>query len=160
MTIARFDHIREAQFRQDAAHLSNPLPLHEIPLPVRATAGSAGYDFICPAEVTLAPGESIVIPTGVRAFMEPGWVLLIFPRSGLGFKHHLCLANTTGVIDSDYVNAPNGGHIMIKIVNGSDHAFTLGRGERFCQGVFVPYGLAEETARPGNRSGGLGSTGR
>ena len=90
----------------------------------------------------------------------PGWVLLIFPRSGLGFRHHLRLANTAGVIDSDYVSAPNGGHIMVKIVNGSDHAVTLGRGERFCQGVFVPYGLAEEAGIPGERSGGLGSTGR
>ena len=160
MTIARFDRVAEAQYRQDAAHLPDPMPLEQIPLPVRATAGSAGYDFVCPAEVALAPGESVVITTGVRAFMEPGWVLLIFPRSGLGFRHHLRLANTTGVIDSDYVNAPNGGHIMIKIVNGSDHAFTLERGERFCQGVFVPYGLAEETAQPGSRSGGLGSTGR
>ena len=160
MTIARFDRVAEAQYRQDAAHLSDPLPLDRIPLPVRATAGSAGYDFVCPAEVTLAPGESVVVPTGVRAFMEPGWVLLIFPRSGLGFRHHLRLANTTGVIDSDYVNAPNGGHIMVKIVNGSDHGMTLNRGERFCQGVFVPYGLAEEAALPGERSGGLGSTGR
>ncbi|MCH5287247.1 MAG: dUTP diphosphatase [Christensenellaceae bacterium] len=160
MTIARFDHVSEAQFRQDAAHLSDPLLPGAIPLPARATAGSAGYDFVCPAEVTLAPGESIVIPTGVRAFMEPGWVLLIFPRSGLGFKHHMRLANTTGVIDSDYVSAANEGHIMVKIVNGSDHGFTLRRGERFCQGVFVPYGLAEEAGMPGERSGGLGSTGR
>ena len=160
MTIARFDRIAEAQFRQDAAHLTDPLPLRDIPLPVRATAGSAGYDFVCPAEVALAPGESVVIPTGMRAFMEPGWVLLIFPRSGLGFKHHLRLANTAGVIDSDYVSAPNGGHIMVKIVNGSDHAMTLRQGERFCQGLFVPYGLAEETEMPGARSGGLGSTGR
>ena len=160
MSIARFDWITPEQFHLDAAHLTDPLPLRDIPLPVRATAGSAGYDFVCPAAVTLAPGESVVVPTGVRAFMEPGWVLLIFPRSGLGFKHHLHLANTTGVIDSDYVNAANGGHIMVKIVNGSDHAVTIGRGERFCQGVFVPYGLAEESAEPGERSGGLGSTGR
>ena len=160
MTIARFDRVSPEQFRQDAAHLTAPLPLSDMPLPRRATAGSAGYDFVCPAEVTLAPGESVVIPTGVRAFMEAGWVLLLFPRSGLGFKHHLRLANTTGVIDSDYVNAPNGGHILVKIVNGSDHGMTLGRGERFCQGVFVPYGLAEEADRPGDRSGGLGSTGR
>ena len=160
MTIARFDRVTQAQFRQDAAHLTDPMPLPDIPLPARATTGSAGYDFVCPATVTLGPGESAVIPTGVRAFMETGWVLLIFPRSGLGFRHHLRLANTTGVIDSDYVSAPNGGHIMVKIVNGSDHAFTLERGERFCQGVFVPYGLAEETHLPGDRSGGLGSTGR
>ena len=160
MIIARFDRVGEAQYRQDTAHLTDPLPVSEIPLPVRATAGSAGYDFVCTAEIALTPGESVVVPTGVRAFMEPGWVLLIFPRSGLGFRHHLRLANTTGVIDSDYVNAPNGGHIMVKIVNGSDHAVTIGRGERFCQGVFVPYGLAEENTLPGERFGGLGSTGR
>ena len=160
MTIARFDRVSPQQFQQDAAHLMDPLPVGDIPLPARATIGSAGYDFVCPAEITLAPGEDIVIPTGIRSFMEPGWVLLIFPRSGLGFKHRLHLANTTGVIDSDYVNARNEGHIMVKIVNGSDHALTIGRGERFCQGVFVPYGLAEESDLPGARSGGLGSTGR
>ena len=160
MTIARFDRVAGVQYQQDAAHLTDPMPLSEIPLPARATAGSAGYDFVCSAEVALAPGESVVIPTGVRAFMESGWVLLIFPRSGLGFRHHLRLANTTGVIDSDYVHAANEGHILVKIVNGSDHAVTIGRGERFCQGVFVPYGLAEEADRPGDRSGGLGSTGR
>ena len=160
MTIARFDRVSPEQFRQDASHLTAPLAVSEIPLPARATAGSAGYDLVCPAEVTLAPGKDIVIPTGIRAFMEPGWVLLIFPRSGLGFKHRLHLANTTGVIDSDYVNARNEGHIMVKIVNGSDHSVTVGRGERFCQGVFVPCGLAEESDLPGDRSGGLGSTGR
>ena len=160
MIIARFDRVPEAQYRQDTASLTDPLPLSELPLTTRATAGSAGYDFVCPAAITLEPGESIVIPTGMRAFMEAGWVLLIFPRSGLGFKHHLRLANTTGVIDSDYVNAANSGHILVKVVNGCDHAFTLQRGERFCQGVFVPYGLAEEASQPGERSGGLGSTGR
>ena len=160
MTIARFDRVPPEQYQQDTASLNDPLPLDALPLPVRATPGSAGYDFVCPAEVALGPGESVVIPTGMRAFMEQGWVLLIFPRSGLGFKHQLRLANTTGVIDSDYVSAANRGHILVKIVNGSDHPFTLRRGERFCQGVFVPYGLAEEAAPANERSGGLGSTGR
>ena len=160
MTVARFDRVSPEQFLSDASRLMQPLAVSDIPLPARATAGSAGYDFVCPAEVTLLPGEDIVIPTGVRAFMEPGWVLLIFPRSGLGFRHRLHLANTVGVIDSDYVNARNEGHIMVKMVNGSDHSVTIGRGERFCQGVFVPYGLAEESDAPGERSGGLGSTGR
>ena len=160
MIIARFDRVPLAQYQQDTAALTDPLPLAELPLPTRATAGSAGYDFVCPAEITLHPGESIVVPTGMRAFMEPGWVLLILPRSGLGFKHQLRLANTAGVIDSDYVHTPNSGHILVKMVNGSDHAFTLQRGERFCQGLFLPYGLAEEAAQPGERTGGLGSTGR
>ena len=160
MTIARFDRVPLAQYRQDTAAFADPLPLEALPLPTRATAGSAGYDFVCPAEITLGPGESVVVPTGMRAFMEPGWVLLIFPRSGLGFKHQLRLANTAGVIDSDYVGAPTSGHILVKMVNGSDHAFTLQRGERFCQGLFLPYGLAEEATQTGERTGGLGSTGR
>ena len=74
----------------------------EIKLPARATSGSAGYDFYTPAGFTLKPGESVKMPTGVRAEMEEGWVLQIFPRSSLGFKYRLQLNNTVGIIDSDY----------------------------------------------------------
>ena len=56
----------------------------ELKLPMRATRGSAGYDFYAPFSFTLAPGETIKIPTGIRAKMEEGWVLQLFPRSGLG----------------------------------------------------------------------------
>lgn len=163
MTIARFDRVSEAQYRLDAAHLTNPLPLPELPLPRRATQGSAGYDFVCPADVTLGLGEGIVLPTGMRAFMAPGWALLILPRSGLGFRYQLRLANTVGLIDADYVRAANGGHILVKVFNGLAEPLHLHRGERFCQGIFVPFGLAEEAESgelPAERSGGLGSTGR
>ena len=156
MTIARFMHVSPAQYAAPV----QALPVEEIPLPQRATAGSAGYDFICPAEITLAPGEAVTVPTGVRCEMQPGWVLMIFPRSGLGFKHQLRLANTVGVIDSDYFHAANEGHIMVRIVNGGDHPVTIARGERFCQGVFLPHGLAEESEVLADREGGLGSTGR
>ena len=156
MTIARFMHVSPAQY----AATAQALPVEEIPLPQRATAGSAGYDFICPAEITLAPGEAVTVPTGVRCEMQPGWVLMIFPRSGLGFKHQLRLANTVGVIDSDYFHAANEGHIMVRIVNGGDHPVTIARGGRFCQGVFLPYGLAEESEVLADREGGFGSTGR
>ena len=73
-----------------------------IRLPRRATAGSAGYDFFAPFAFTLAPGETIKIPTGIRAEMKEDWVLQIYPRSGLGFKYRLQLNNTVGIIDSDY----------------------------------------------------------
>jgi dUTP pyrophosphatase len=159
MTIARFQHVSAQQYARDVK-LPSPLPVEEIPLPCRATAGSAGYDFVCPAEVTLAPGEAVTIPTGVRCEMLPGWVLLLFPRSSLGFRHQARLANTVGVIDSDYYHADNEGHIMVRIVNGGDHPFSIARGERFCQGVFLPYGLAEENAPEADRTGGMGSTGR
>ena len=158
MTIAKFLHVSPAQYA--AAALPQALPVGEIPLPRRATAGSAGYDFICPADITLAPGEAVTIPTGVRCEMQPGWVLMLFPRSGLGFKHQVRLANTVGIIDADYFHAANEGHIMVRIVNGGDHAVSIARGERFCQGVFLPHGLAEEETVLADREGGFGSTGK
>lgn len=163
MKIARFSHVSPGQYAAKA--LPTALPLAEIPLPRRATAGSAGYDFVCPVDVTLAPGEAVTIPTGIRCEMEPGWVLLLFPRSGLGFRHRLSLANTVGVIDSDYFHADNEGHILVRIVNGQlppcngGETLTISAGERFCQGVFLPHGLAEEDEVQARRSGGFGSTG-
>ena len=158
MAIARFLHVSEAQYAADQ-QLPDALPVGDIPLPRRATAGSAGYDFVCTAEVTLQPGEAVTIPTGLRCEMQPGWVLMIFPRSGLGFKHQIRLANTVGVIDSDYYHAANEGHIMARIVCGGDHPITITRGERFCQGVFLPHGLADEDGVADERTGGFGSTG-
>lgn len=161
MTIARFERVADAQYRQDAASLPGAMALADIPLPRRATAGSAGYDFTCPAEVTLAPGQSVTIPTGMRALMEPGWVLLLFPRSSLGFRYGLRLSNTVGVIDGDYAQAANGGHILVRLRGDGDRPVTLAAGDRFCQGVFVPFGLCEEDDRAAaDRRGGLGSTGR
>lgn len=158
MTIAKFLHVSEVQYAASA--LPDALEISAIPLPARATAGSAGYDFICPADITLQPGEAVTIPTGIRCEMQPGWVLMLFPRSGLSFKHQVRLANTVGVIDSDYFHAANEGHIMVRIVNGGDHAVSIAKGERFCQGVFLPHGLAEEDEVLADREGGFGSTGK
>lgn len=158
-TIARFERVSPARYAQDAAGYANVLPLEELPLPRRATQGSAGYDFVCPVEVTMRPGDTAVIPTGVRVWMQPGWVLVNCPRSSLGRKHGLRLANTVGIIDSDYYLADNEGHILVMLVNGGDHDVTLHPGDRFCQGIFLPHGLAEEEDVTGLRSGGFGSTG-
>lgn len=159
MSIARFEHISAGQWAKDAASMAS-VAVDSIPLPCRATTGSAGYDFVCPADVTMQPGEMVTIPTGVRVWMEPGWVLINCPRSSLGRKHGIRLANTIGVIDSDYYHADNEGHILVMLVNGGDHAVTLRQGERFCQGIFLPHGLAEEEAVTASRSGGFGSTGK
>ncbi len=159
MSIARFERVSKAQYERDMIH-PGAMAVEEIPLPRRATAGSAGYDFVCPASVTMAPGEQALIPTGIRAWMEPGWVLVNCPRSSLGRKHGIRLANTIGVIDSDYYFADNEGHILVMLVNGGDHAVTLEKGERFCQGIFLPHGTAEEEEVTGQRSGGFGSTGK
>ncbi len=157
--IARFARVSEEQYRRDSLAFGEGLSPAEIPVPRRATEGSAGYDFTCPVAVTLRPGETRVIPTGFRAFIEPGWVLLICPRSSLGRKYGMRLANTVGVIDSDYVNAENEGHILAAVVNGGAAPLTLNPGDRFCQGVFLPFGTAEEEAVTAQRLGGYGSTG-
>ena len=138
-----------------------PLPA-EIRLPRRATSGSAGYDFFAPAAFELKPGETILLPTGVRARMDDGWVLMLFPRSGLGFKYRLQLNNTVGVIDSDYFHAKNEGHIMLKLTNDSNEGKTLSveAGDAVAQGVFLPYGITVDDAADGLREGGFGSTDR
>ncbi len=156
--IARFTHVSDAQYRKDTASFPHALPLAEIPLPRRATAGSAGYDFVCPTDVTLAPGEKALLPTGIRCEMTPGWVLLLFIRSSLGAKMGLRLSNSVGVIDSDYAFADNEGHILVALTCG-DRAVTLTAGQRICQGVLVPFGTAEEDIGFAERTGGFGSTG-
>ena len=158
-TIARFEHISEEQFRMDFGEFDTRLPLRDIPVPRRATEGSAGYDFVCPVAVTLAPGTMRVILSGLRALIEPGWVLVICPRSSLGRKYRMRLANTVGIIDSDYALAENEGHILVAVVNGGDKPLTLNPGDRFCQGIFLPFGLAEEEDVREKRTGGYGSTG-
>ena len=160
MNVAKFTHVSQAQYAEAMTGREGFLPVAEIPLPKRATAGSAGYDFVSPLEVTVEPGETALIPTGIRAEMDPGWVLLLFPRSSLGFKYSLRLANTVGVIDSDYAFAKTEGHIMVKLRNPLSVPVTIGRGDRFCQGIFLPYGTAEEDEVTAGRVGGFGSTDR
>jgi len=130
-------------------------------LPERATSGSAGYDFKTPVDLSLAAGETITIPTGIRAKIDEGWWLAIFPRSGHGFKYRIQLDNTVGVIDSDFYSSPGEGHIMIKLTNDSREGKTMqaSRGTGFAQGVFLPYGITRADGAKGERKGGFGSTG-
>ena len=127
-------------------------------LPKRATAGSAGYDFFAINDFTLNAGETIKIPTGIRVKIDCGWALKIYPRSSLGFKYRLRLDNTVGIIDSDYYNADNEGHIFIKITNCGDKPLTVEKGKAFAQGVFVEYGITVDDECEGVRTGGFGST--
>lgn len=131
-----------------------------IKLPERATAGSAGYDFFTPVEITLNPGDTVKIPTGIRVEMDPDWVLKCYPRSGLGFKYRLQLNNTVGIIDSDYFGSDNEGHIFAKITNDSREGKTvsLNAGDGFMQGIFVEYGITVDDCVTAARNGGFGST--
>lgn len=132
-----------------------------VRLPARATAGSAGYDFYSTLDFKLKPGESVLIPTAVRVRIEPGWMLAIFPRSGLGFKYRFQLNNTVGIIDSDYYYADNQGHIMCRMINDSREGkdLEIHRGDAFAQGIFIPFGITEDDEATGVRTGGFGSTG-
>ena len=160
MRIAKFGHVSAEQYAEAMGdRAAEAVPVEEIPLPRRATAGSAGYDFVSPVETVIPAGGSALIPTGIRAEMEPGWVLALFPRSSLGFRYGVRLSNTAGIIDSDYAFAKNEGHIMVKLRNPSDAPVVISRGERFCQGIFLPYGTAEESGEFAERVGGMGSTG-
>lgn len=131
-----------------------------LKLPKRATKGSAGYDFYTPVDIELKPGETIKIPTGIRCEMNLRWVLMIYPRSGLGFKFRLQLNNTVGVIDSDYFYSDNEGHIFIKMTNDSNEGKVVNvkAGQGIAQGIFMQYGITEDDDAEEVRNGGFGST--
>ncbi len=164
--VARFEKVSKARFVADwidtfGGNEAEAKKVHEaIQLPKRATRGSAGYDFYSPLSFALAPGETIKIPTGIRAWMREDYVLLCFPRSGLGFKFRLQLNNTVGVIDSDYYNSDNEGHIFIKLTNDSNEGKTmqLEAGNGFAQGIFMAFGITEDDGATELRNGGFGST--
>lgn len=131
-----------------------------IRLPQRKTEKSAGYDLEAAADTVLAPHAVTVVPTGLKAYMELNEYLSIFIRSSLAFKKGLMLANSTGIIDSDYYNNPdNEGHIMIAYYNTKDEPYTIHKGERIAQGIFMKYLTIDDDAASGMRMGGIGSTG-
>jgi len=133
-----------------------------IELPKRATMQSAGNDFFCPMGIMIKAGESRKIPTGIRCEMYDGWVLMLYPRSGHGFKYGVHMANTVGVIDGDYYESDNEGHIFVKLVNDSSLAkdIHIDAGDAFCQGIFMPFGITLDDDVTEQRNGGFGSTGR
>ena len=174
--VATFYKVRKTEFRKHmdkyfAEHendenldkLKLNVTFHETDfLPKRATKGSAGYDFKVIGDYTIPAHSAVVIPTYVKCKIEPGWVLMIYPRSSFGFKYSARLANTVGIIDSDYYsNEDNDGHIMIKITNPSDNDIEIKHGDRFAQGIFMPFGITtDDSVVNGTRSGGIGSTGK
>ncbi len=163
--IAEFKKVSFEQFKNDYfdtfGECKDVLEVYDrIKFPKRATSGSAGYDFYSPVDFTLKPDETIIIPTGVRVRIDGGWVLKIYPRSGLGFKFRVQLNNTVGIIDSDYYMSDNEGHIFIKITNATNEGKTvnLKQGDGFAQGIFVEYGITVDDDVTDIRNGGFGST--
>lgn len=165
--VAKFEKVSFEQFKKDILNTLDFIVEEEvqclydaITIPVRATKHSAGYDFVSPISFVLSPNNSINIPTGIRCKMEEGWVLKIYPRSGLGFKYRLQLNNTVGIIDGDYYSSDNEGHIFIKVTNCSNEnkVVSIDKGNGFAQGIFVHYGITEDDEVNGIRNGGFGST--
>lgn len=137
-----------------------------IKLPKRSTKRSSGYDFFYPGivPINIGKGKSITIPTGIRCiFLEDGYDLSIYPRSGMGFKYRVHLDNTVGIIDNDYFESDNEGHIMVKLSCDPRHTefVTIKPGDRFVQGIIREFFLAEgdDEVEKQNRDGGMGSTG-
>ena len=163
---AKFEKVSRKQFIEACAN-NYPYVLdiiskwyEDIKLPNRGTAGSAGYDFRSPMDVNIIPEDSFIFVTGIRCRMLPQYFLMIVPRSSLGFRYKLTLDNTVGIIDSDYYNSDNEGHIMIKVTNNSDKTLVVKAGDKIAQGIFLPYIKTDDDDVTENRNGGIGITGR
>ena len=163
--IAQFEKVSFVQFKEgykDAFGDVSDEEIREIyekiKLPRRATAGSAGYDFFMPVTKTLKVQETLKVPTGIRVKMDENWVLKCYPRSGLGFKYQAALSNTLGIIDADFINSDNEGHIFIKLVNRGDKEFSVTSNTAIAQGIFLEYGITEDDHVEVTRNGGFGST--
>jgi len=149
MRIRGFEVVRD-QFRKHQ---------QTIKLPTRATKNSAGYDFYSPIEIIIPPKSKELIWTDVKAYMQPGEVLLIDVRSSIGIKKGLMLANTIGIIDMDYYSNPdNDGNIGICLYNTTDQPVKIEAYERIAQGLFIPFLIADNGNTNKERIGGIGST--
>ena len=168
--IAQFEKVSYEQFKKDFDNIFKDHVYSDdeikgiydnIKLPERKTTGSAGYDFHMPLTTVIKSNDvPKLFPTGIRVKIADGWVLQCYPRSGLGFKHRIQLDNTVGIIDSDYYNSDNEGHILAKLTNDSKgkDSVVIKAGDGFMQGVFVPYGITYDDEADGIRNGGFGST--
>lgn len=133
-----------------------------VVLPRRATPGSAGLDLSAAidAPVEVRHGEVAKIPTGIAIQLDPGYVCLVFGRSGLAVKQGVAPVNAVGVVDSDYR-----GEVIVGLTNLSDEAYTIQPGDRVAQLVIMPVAQANITVTDTlddteRGAGGFGSTGR
>lgn len=161
----KFEKVTFGQFKEAYKNLNTELTDEDIQwmyddlqLPTRSTAMSAGYDIRAPFAFELHSRETVLIPTGIRAFMPEDVILKIYPRSGLGTKNRFIPTNLVGIVDADYVLSDNEGHIFMKMVNDGDKPVTIERGKAFCQGIFQHYLITDDDDANGIRSGGFGST--
>lgn len=156
------------------------VPLNDVPrltlknwyeniiMPTQGSMFSMGIDFFMPYNATILPHNMIKIPTGIRWVCEEWdwdatdndreYGMLIVPRSSIGVKFGLRLANTVGVIDADYCESDNEGHIMLFFENTTDDTVTLPKGKAIAQGIITNYIIPVEASNFIKRNGGFGST--
>ena len=165
--VAKFEKVSFKQFYKDYIDVFGEVEeskvqeiYDSIKLPKRGTKYSAGYDFFAYQDISLKPNETIKFPSGIRCKIDNDYVLLIMPRSSLGFKYRLQLDNTVGVIDADYYNALNEGHMFIKMTNDSrsNKELLVKCGDGYAQGIFMSYGITIDDESDVERTGGIGST--
>lgn len=132
-----------------------------LPVPSRATPGSSGADLSAAVsrEVVIAPGETALIPTGLRVSIPPGYEWQIRPRSGNALKHGITVLNTPGTVDSDYR-----GEVKIILANLGSEPFSVKRGDRIAQAVLSPvavprFRVVEELTETERGEGGFGHSG-
>ena len=149
---------------RSGAGRSADVPVHRlssaVPLPSYQTAGAAGFDLAASADLTVAPGQVTLVPTGLVMHVPDGHFLAIFARSSTPLKRGLMVANGVGVVDSDY-SGP-GDEIKIEVYNFTAAAVQVTRGDRLAQGVILPFvraSFVEADGPDGPTRGGFGATG-
>ena len=135
-----------------------------LALPAYQTAYAAGLDLLAAVTedkpLTMAPGQRVLVPTGLMIAVPPGHEAQVRPRSGLALKHGVTVLNAPGTVDADYR-----GEVSVLLINHGDQPFTIRRGERIAQLVIAAVtqaNLVTVAALPATDrgSGGFGSTGR
>jgi dUTP pyrophosphatase len=133
----------------------------ELPLPRYAKGGDAGADIVSRIDITLAPGERALVPTGIAIALPDGYVALVHPRSGLAIKHGVTMVNSPGTVDAGYR-----GELQVILINHDrSESVSFKRGDRIAQLVIQRVERAEfvevhELPGSGRGTGGFGSTGR
>ena len=151
----KFEKISEKEFLKDVSNGN----YEDILLPKRSTKNSAGYDFYSLYDITIKPNEIVKIPTGIKVCMNENEFLGIFIRSSFGFKYNIRMCNQVCIIDADYYNnKDNEGHIFVCLQNEGDKDFVIKKGDRFVQGIFMPFLITDDDSTTSRRIGGIGST--
>jgi len=156
----KFEKISFKQFKKDFG--DDRMLYDSYELPKRSTKKSAGYDIKSLEDGVIKPGEAMTFKTGLKVCMNDDECLYILSRSSQGYKYNVCLMNSVGLIDSDfYNNSSNEGHFSVRLVNFGTEDYVVKVGDKIAQAVFSKYlTVDDEEEIEGERTGGLGSTGK